>query len=396
MTTPWQTYLSAAEREFRASTEREPHLYPHYSEKESWQLLDVASTSSWHEDVYEHGNWTAGFWFGTMWLASLGRGEEGPADLARSRLDRLAPRAHDHTTHDLGFLFHPSIVVGHQMGYLEDRHIGPALEAARMTVRRFNEAGGYIQAFGPVGESQSAGTSTIDTMMNLPLLWWAHQVTGEARFLEVARRHARTSARLLVRPDGSTIHLMRLDPVSGAFLHESTLQGAGPDSAWSRGQAWAITGLAWAFAVTGEQEFLDVAERAVAFYEAHAAPGQLPAWDFSDSSEQPPPDASAAAILVLGYLVLAEVHPSEAARARYRAAADSSTEVLGASALNSDAGTDGILLCSNYSVPHDRGVGGATAWGDFYMGLVLALREGVLSLDQIIDFSPQHDAARRS
>jgi unsaturated chondroitin disaccharide hydrolase len=390
VTTVWLKYLAAADREFRAGADRDPQMYPHYSEAGRWQLLDVAATSSWHDDVYEHGNWTAGFWFGTMWLAALGSGNAAPADLARSRIESLSHRAGDHTTHDLGFLFHPSIVFGHQCGYLDDTMIEPALQAARMTVRRFNDAGGYIQAFGPVGEPHSAGTSTIDTMMNLPLLWWAHQVTGEARFLEVARRHARTSARLLVRPDGSTIHLMRMDPVTGAFLHESTLQGAAPDSAWSRGQAWAITGLAWAFAVTGESEFLAVAERAVAFYESNVKAGELPAWDFSDPSPEPFPDASAGAIVALGYLILAAIHPLAVTRKDYQAKADALIGLLEQEALNTAEDVDGIVLLANYSVPHNRGVGGATAWGDFYLGLVLALRQGVVPLEKVIDIWSGH------
>lgn len=384
MTSAWPLYLAAAEREYEKSLSREPNLFPHYSEDGRWQLLDVKSTSSWQAGSYEHGNWTAGFWFGEMWLTALGRRDERFIQPAKERLPLLAPRAQDATTHDLGFMFYPSFVLGYECGFLDASEVEPALEAARMTVRRFNEAGRYIQAFGPVGDARWAPTSTVDTLMNLPLLWWAHGMTGEPRFLEVARHHARTTARLLVRPDGSAIHLMLLDPITGAFTKESTFQGASARSAWSRGLGWAVAGLAWGYAVTGEPEFLAVAERAAGYYEQHAALHRLPAWDFAAPSADPLVDASAAGIMALGYSILAEVHPEQARAGHYAEGGRRLLETIGREALNRDPAVDGLLLKSNYSVPHGRGVDGATAWGDFFVGLALALSEGVVSLPQVL------------
>lgn len=382
----WAAYREAAQREFERAGDRDPRLFPHYSENGAWTLLDVASLSEWRGEQYEHGNWTAGFWFGTAWLAGLDGSGMRPSieRVARPRLPGLIERAHDHTTHDLGFLFYPSLVLGNLCGYLREEELEPALEAARMTARRFNEPGRYIQAFGPVGEYRSARTSTIDTLMNLPLLWWAYDRTGDARLLEVARQHARTSARLLVRPNGSTIHLMHLDPVSGAFGEEATLQGASPQSSWSRGAGWAIGGLAWSYAVTGESELLTVAERVSAHYESLTTRGELPAWDFSDTAPDAPRDASAAAAVALGYLILGAVHPD---RERGRWFDESARELLVTLtelALNRDPEVDGILLQSCYSVPHGRGVGGATAWGDFFYGLALALARGILPMRRVL------------
>lgn len=380
MSQDWLDYLMAARREYDRGSQRHARRYPHYSENGSWELLDASQMSSWSTGTYEHGNWTAGFWFGSMWLAALGDEDERPAQLAASRIGVLHERANDHTTHDLGFLFYPSVVLGYQCGFLHEGDIEPALAAARMTARRFNGQGRYIQAFGPVGEGRSAGTSTVDTLMNLPLLWWAHQVTGDPRLLEVARHHARTSARLLIRPDGSTVHLMLLDPESGAFVAESTLQGASATSAWSRGSAWAVCGLAWAYAATGEIELLNAAERSAAYYDRMSGKQDLPPWDFSAEDPAAPRDASAAAGVALGYLILAGYHPDPEARARFNQAGRSLLETVTRSALNRDDRVHGILLRSNYSVPHNRGVDGATAWGDFYYGLAMAVAHRRLTL----------------
>jgi len=381
----WADYLHAAVREYERARSRDPRLFPHYSESGTWSLLDVDARSSWQDGTYEHGNWTAGFWFGTMWLAALGLDHDRDIlGLARERLPRLTPRAHDYTTHDLGFLFYPSLVLGHLCGYLDDSHLEPAVEAARMTVRRFNDQGRYLQAFGPVGESRSARTSTIDTMMNLPLLWWAHRHTGDTRPFEVARHHARTTARVFLRPDGSSVHLMHFDPVSGAVDSESTLQGASARSAWSRGSGWAVAGLAWSYAVTGESELLAGAERASAYYESASKPDELPPWDFAETAPEAPRDSSAGAAMALGYLVLAHVHPDGTWRTRYEESADRLLATLSRLALNRDPDVDGILQHSCYSVPQGVGVDGATAWGDFYYGLAMAVRHGVVPLGRLL------------
>ena len=379
----WTMYVRSAEREYERSKLRAPGRYPHYSEDGGWVLLDVDDLSRWEDHGYEHGNWTAGFWFGVMWLASIGGADREVGALAMSRLSELDVRANDYTTHDLGFLFYPALSLPERLGLVSLDQAAPALDAARMLTRRFNHRGRFIQAFGPVAEKRSAGTSTIDTMMNLPLLWWAHEVTGEPTFLQVGREHARTTARTLIRPNGSAVHLAVFDPHDGAFLQESTLQGASPDSAWTRGQGWAVCGFAWAYAVVPEPEFLAVAERAADYFASQFDDRQLPPWDFADSSRDAPRDASALAAMALGCLILEGVHPDAAKRTSYGADALRYLGLAGL-AINDEETTEGILLQSSYSVPTGRGVGGATAWGDFYLGLALSVARGTISLDALI------------
>lgn len=382
----WGDYLAVAGRERERATNRNPRDYPHYTQDGKWHLLPVDALSVWSDGVYEHGNWTAGFWFGIMWLLAVA-GDDEAGRLASSRLERLAGRAHDITTHDLGFLFLPSYVFGLSVDRIRQLDAFPAVEAAMTLGRRFNNQGKYIQAFGPIGDSRSSGTSTIDTMMNLPLLWWASKVQGAEPLREIAIQHARTSARLFFRPDGSTYHLNLFDPLSGALINRGTFQGATDGSCWSRGQAWAVTGFAWAFAATGEQEFLETSERAAAYFWAHLPPDGIPPWDFSDSSPTATRDSSAAAVAAVGGLLLGEIHPAGESAQGHR---DRASELLSKLALNSlnRTGVDGILLHSCYSKPHGLGIGGSTAWGDFFMGVALGLATGHLQLNEVLGFEP--------
>jgi unsaturated chondroitin disaccharide hydrolase len=383
----WEAYLAAARREFEQSLGRAENLFPHFTEGPRWRLLPIETTSRWLDDgVYEHGNWTAGFWFGVMWLLAMGSGHDEALAVGRERLQRLVPRAEDSTTHDLGFLFFPSFVLGLQLGFLTPEAARPAVRAARLTARRLDQAGGFVQAFGPIGDPRSAGTSTIDTMMNLPLLWWAGPRASDEALWDAARLHARTSARTFVREDGSTYHLNRFDPASGALEHRGTFQGASEASCWSRGQAWGISGFAWAYAAMGDEGLLAAAERTAAYFWDRLPEDGIPPWDFSDQSENAERDASASAIAALGALILGRIHPDERERDAHWSRGLELLGLLGESCLNTEEGREGILLRSCYSKPHSLGLNSATAWGDFFFGLALALAIGHLSLDRMFGF----------
>jgi unsaturated chondroitin disaccharide hydrolase len=381
----WERVRALAEREERELV-RLPGRYPHYCSDGRWQRFPLDQTSGWVDDAfYDHGNWTAGFSAGCGWLRRLdGDTSDGGAPL-RPLLRDLEQRQTDGTTHDLGFLFYPSFVTGAVAGGLERAELAPALVAARTLAGRFRESGGFIQAFGAAEDPRSAGTSTIDTMMNLPLLWWAGRVEpGAGELIDRARRHALTSAQAFVREDGSTYHLNRFDPVSGALLQQGTFQGSSERSCWSRGQAWGVAGFAWAYAATGEERLLDAAERTWAYFASRVPDDCVVPWDFDDRSPDAPEDASASAIVALGLLILADRHPDRIARARLAGEGASLLAGLADAALTSGP-EEGILQRSSYSIPHGLGLSGATPWGDYYYALALALATGRVSVEELLE-----------
>jgi unsaturated chondroitin disaccharide hydrolase len=383
----WDRYVALVDQE-QARNQRHPGQYPHYTENGRWVRLSIDATSGWvDEKFYDHGNWTAGFSAGQVWLARNGVGEPARvADEQRSVLQDVAKRAEDKTTHDLGFLFHPSFVLGRQLGYLEQPDVAPAITAARSLAERFNPRGGYLQAFGSLTDARSRSTSTIDTMMNLPLLWWAAAVTGEEELHSRAVAHATASATNLFRPDGSTYHLIRYDPETGDVVAKGTFQGATDASCWSRGQAWAIAGFALSYAETGRRGFAEVARRAWDYFAARIPDDAVVPYDFS-LPDDPVRDASASAIAALGALVLSETADGGRQSSQGRVLRDEAVSVLASldeHAVRRDADCDGVLLRSCYSKPHGRGLSGALPYGDFYYGLALALASGQVPLDRIL------------
>lgn len=385
----WKRLQTALCRETKTLRAAPASMFPHFTEGKRWHMLDVNVVSRMVDQHYEHGNWTAGFSIGLLWLGMLGDGTMAPENpdiliCGRERLEMLARRASDHMTHDIGFLFYPAYALGRTLGHLTVEETEPAMRAANQLARRYNARNQLLQAFGPVGHVDLAGTSTIDTMMNLPFLFWASNNGGDQQLGDIARCHARSSARLYFRADGSTYHLLTLDPISGALLKRGTFQGGGDESCWSRGQAWAISGFAWAYGATSEWELLEAAERAAGYFFDRLPETAIPPWDFTAVGGSDTSDASAAAAVALGCMILGTIHPDTSAGATYRRAGGIILDKLATSCLNEDAAKDGILHHSCYSKPHGLGVDSATRWGDFYFALAMALGVGKLSVRKLL------------
>ncbi|HTD48002.1 MAG TPA: glycoside hydrolase family 88 protein [bacterium] len=343
--------------------------FPHVTHAQRWVTLAGSDGPRWDGTTWRHGNWTAGFWAGCLWLAAMWTGDERYAAAARRWAGRLAGREHDDRTHDLGFLFYPSHAVGELLGYDSDGALAArALAAARTLSTRFVPDGGYIQAWGPRADPGWLGTSTIDTMMNLPLLWWAARKTGDARFAAIAAAHATTTHRHFFRPDGSTYHLVVYSGEPGVVRRKGTFQGYAQESCWARGQSWAICGFAVAYRETGDEQHLAAAENAAQLFIRRLPEDRIPYWDFDDPAiPDAPRDSSAAAIAADGLLELSAAHPSSTQRQRYRETAAAVLEALAARCQNTAPGqVDGVLLHGCYSRPHGEGVDSALIWGDYF------------------------------
>jgi unsaturated chondroitin disaccharide hydrolase len=374
---PLEANVELALRSIDRTMARPGTAFPHVTEAGRWQVLDAGAGPRWENGSWRHGNWTAGFWVGCLWLAALCTGDDRYAAGAELWANRLAGRERDDTTHDLGFLFYPSHVLGSQAGgngLLSAR----ALAAARSLLSRYVEARGYIQAWGPRGHPEWVGVSTIDTMMNLPLLWWAARTTGDVLFAAAAAAHARATAEHFFRPDGSTYHMVTYGREAGGVDRKGTFQGYGDESCWARGQSWAISGFAIAYRETGDPRFLAAADAAARYFLARLPSDGIPYWDFDDPAiPRAPRDSSALAIAVQGLWELSEIHPSPARAMQCRGDAERLLEALATRCQNQEPDrVDGVMLHGCYSRPHGEGVDAALIWGDFFYlyGLISALR----------------------
>ena len=314
--------------------------------------------------------WTTGFWPGVLWLAYELSGSEVYLHGAERHIQSFVTRIEekiDLDTHDVGFLYTLTCVAPWRLtGNTYARQT--ALQAAEHLMTRYLHHAGIIQAWGKLDDPQQCGNTIVDSLMNMPLLYWASEITGERRFAEAAHRHASQIRDHFVRPDNTTYHTFYWDVNTGQPLGGSTAQGYTADSCWARGQAWAIYGFTLNYRYTSDETFLSTAERCADYFLDHLPEDHVAYWDlvFGDGSDEER-DSSAAAIAVCGLQELARCFPNGDQRQRYQTAA----ETILASLVTQYAAchqpeSNTLLLHSVYDKPKAIGVDEGSLWGDYF------------------------------
>jgi unsaturated chondroitin disaccharide hydrolase len=316
------------------------------------------------------GVWTSGFWAGLLWQEFALSDRAADAETAKAWTLRLTPHL-ERKTHDIGFVFASSAVLGWEIGQSEPcRDL--ALKAADRLTGMVHPAAGVI----PVGAQAEVAAGlddvTIDCMVNLPLLWWAWKVTGEERFLKIAVSHADRTAEWHVKEDGRIIQSVHFNPETGERTREETHQGSGTHGCWTRGQAWGVYGFAAAYRATGERRFLEVADRAATYYVRRAGADLVPFYCFDDPAiPQVPRDSSAAAITSAGLWILAEHAEDPALRQRSRDRAEALLSALVTGYLTLQAEADrrppGMLPHSCYNRKAGWDTDHEIIWGNYFL-----------------------------
>ncbi len=250
--------------------------------------------------------WTNGFWGGMMWLMYHETGEERYAEIARVSEDKLDQcfREYLGLHHDVGFMWLPTAVADYRItGNTEARVRG--LHAANLLAGRFNPAGSFIRAWNSYGNGDNRGWAIIDCMMNVPLLYWASEETGDPRFKQIAMLHADTAQEAFIRPDGSCNHIVEFDPFEGGIVRTYGGQGYEEGSSWTRGQSWAIYGFVLSYIHTGKKQYLDAAKRVAHYFISNIPESGLIPVDFRQPGEPAWVDSTAAAIAACGFIEIA-------------------------------------------------------------------------------------------
>ena len=248
--------------------------------------------------------WTNCFWHGILWLMYAETGDIDIRDLAGRLEQRMDPVLHtaENVNHDVGFMWlHASVANWRLTGNAASKNRG--LIAANYLAARFNPDAGFITAW---NGAERKGWSIIDTMMNLPLLYWAAEETGYERYRSIAGLHADKTMENVIRPDGSVVHIIEYSLADGSVIRTLGGQGYGVGSSWTRGQAWAIYGFALSHLHTGEKRYLDAAKRVAHYFLAACAMhGYIPPVDFRSPAEPRLIDTTAGAIAACGMLEIA-------------------------------------------------------------------------------------------
>lgn len=334
--------------------------------------------------VTKKKDWTEGFYPGCLWYMYEYTHKNKWKEAAIKWTEALEPLKKLKSHHDIGFLMYCSFGNAYRLtGNEEYKDI--LVESAQSLCTRFNEKTGCIKSWNYRkswnGKDEWFFPVIIDNMMNLELLYFATKVTGDSIYAQIANKHAETTAVNQFREDYSNYHVVNYDENSGEVLHKATCQGFSDNSAWARGQAWAIYGYTMAYRETKRKDFLDMAVKTADFWLNHPNLPEdgIPYWDFNAGQEGyvpdwnydpemfkvTPRDVSAAAIAASAFLELTE-YVSDGVK--YKLAADKILKSLSSSHYLAEPHTNCnfILMHSVGSIPHGNEIDVPLIYADYY------------------------------
>ena len=258
------------------------------------------------------GDWTRGFFAGALWqAAALERGrvfEDWALERTRANLGRETT-----DTHDLGFIYGISSLAAERRLCRRSapprklcRRLRASARTAADTLLRLaatNAKAGTLPIRSPRPDERETDT-IIDSLMNLRLLYWATEATGNPRYRQVGALSARRVAQLLVREDGSTSQSVHFDRATGAVTRIHTHQGLAAGSTWARGQGWAVYGFTESAGALRDHDLLATAESTAQYVAEHLPASGVPNYDYAAPW---PPDTSAGVVTAAGLLRLGQL-----------------------------------------------------------------------------------------
>jgi hypothetical protein len=317
----------------------------------------VTSGSEW---------WCSGFYPGTLLYLYEETKDEALYNEAVRMLQLLEKEKNNTTTHDLGFMMFCSFGNANRIA-TKPEYKEILLTSARSLSTRFNPKVGCIKSW---DSKPSDFLVIIDNMMNLELLFWATQVSGDSSFYKIAVTHANTTMKNHFRPDYSSYHVLNYNAETGAVQEKRTAQGYANESAWARGQAWGLYGYVVMYRATKDKKYLDQANHIAQFLLNHTnlPSDKIPYWDFN-APDIPNAlrDASAAAIIASALLELKNYTDKKTAQ-HYFSNAETIIRNLSSNEYKAATGTNGgfILKHGVGHLPQKSEVDVPLTYGDYY------------------------------
>jgi unsaturated chondroitin disaccharide hydrolase len=323
----------------------------------------VTSPSKW---------WCSGFYPGTLWYLYEMTGDKELMEIAHRRTMLLEVEQYNKGTHDLGFMLNCSF--GNGLRITGNAAYKPImLTGAQSLMTRYNPGIGLIKSW---DNPKWQYPVIIDNMMNLEFLFWAAEESGNQDFYNACVSHANRTMENHFRPDFSSFHLVEYDTLSGSVLKKQTVQGAGDETAWARGQSWGLYGFTVMYRATKDEKYLTQAQGIADFILNHPnlPEDKIPYWDFN-ATDIPAAlrDASAAAVIASALIELSDYTTVDKAKL-YLNTAKEILFTLGSEQYMAKPGSNGnfILKHSVGHLPAKSEVDVPLTYADYYFveGLV--------------------------
>ncbi|SDD37658.1 glycoside hydrolase family 88 protein [Niabella drilacis] len=331
-------------------------------------------------------DWTPGFFPGNLWYAYEYSKNAALKAEALRWTEKLEPLKNFTEHHDLGFMMYCSY--GNAWRLTQNAAYKDVLvQSARSLATRFDPRVGSIKSWNRFDSWHGNKTYhypvIVDNLMNLELLFFASEASGDPSFKNIAVTHALNAMKNQVRPDFGTYHVVCYDTASSAVVGRETAQGYADNSTWARGQAWAIYGFTMIYRFTKDERFLTTAKGLADYYinNKNLPADKIPYWDFNIGQpgytpgiksnalrvKTPYRDASAAAITASALLELSG-YVDQGKAGVYRQFAEATLQTLAGPGYRAAEHTNGnfILKHSVGSIPHNNEIDVPLVYADYY------------------------------
>lgn len=339
----------------------EPGEYPrtYYPEEDELETSD----SGW---------WCSGFYPGTLLYLHEAIDDPALKQEAERVLEDLQQEQFNTSTHDLGFMMYCSF--GNAIKQEQNEEYEEILmNSAESLSTRYDASAGVIRSWdnAPWNKGEEGDIVVIiDNMMNLELLFWATEHSQDSTYYDIAVDHANTTMENHFRPDYSSYHVVIYDEETGEVESKNTNQGAADESAWARGQAWALYGYVMTYRETKNEKYLEQAQSIADFLLTHPnlPEDKIPYWDFN-APDIPNEyrDSSAGAIIASALLELSTLSVGDKADVYYENATDMLRSLLSPEYLAEEGENGGFLLKHGVgSIPGNSEIDVPLTYGDYY------------------------------
>ncbi len=316
----------------------------------------------------DEGWWCSGFYPGSLWYIYEYTGDETFRGLAWKHTRSLEGLIDMHTDHDIGFQINCSYGNALRLTGDSTAIVPTYVAAARKLAARLNPATGVTRSWDWLRHDWRYPV-IIDNMMNLELLTVAARISGETELADAADTHAETTLKNHFRPDWSSWHLVDYDPVTGEVRSKETVQGHAHESAWARGQAWALYGYTMMHRETGKQEYIDAAENIAEMIMGYLPEDGIPYWDFNAPDiPEALRDASAGAIMASAFIELSTLTDDSGKSEKYLATARRQLMTFGTDEYLAKPGENGGFLLKHCvgNMPENSEIDVPLSYADYY------------------------------
>ena len=318
-------------------------------------------------ETSDSGWWCSGFYPGTLIYLDEGTKTNVFQKEINRVLNHLQKEQFNTTTHDLGFMMYCSFGNEYRINP-KPEYATILMNSAKSLVTRFDEKVGCIKSW---NASEDSFLVIIDNMMNLELLFWASEYSGDKTYYDIAVTHANTTLKNHFRSDNSSYHVINYNKNTAAIKEKKTAQGYADESAWARGQAWGLYGYTVMYRATKDKKYLDQAVAIANFIldNPNLPTDKVPYWDFNAPNiPDALRDSSAAAIIASALLELDHYVDKDLSNKYYNSAKTILTTLTSTEYIAEEGTNGGFLLKHGVGhLPAKSEIDVPLTYGDYYL-----------------------------